>query len=315
MRGRRTLKRWENGVRGVIVGLRKKALRVAIVSCDKWRGRVYDDLLLEGEFLKRGMKAEIVSWQDTGVKWEKYNVAVVGSMWGYQNFLGEFEKWLDEVGGKTVLVNPVEVIRKNYNKAEQFRVLARGGVSVIETQVVGVGKLDEFEIPKGEFVVKPAVSGSGENTFLVRNSGDFDKVRGKLGEVNETRKLLVQPFVLEIRDGELGVVVIGGEIMNVVRRFPGVFEGGYKVEAVERGDVSSGVNELVRKVVGLPEYERAVYLRIDMVERKDGPVVMEVEAFEPQLYYYLLKGADREKMLAKMVEEVAKRGVQRKVDV
>lgn len=297
--------RWGNGVRGVLVKMRGKIPKVAIVSCDRWAGKVYDDLLLQGEFLRQRMDAKIVSWQDATVRWENFDVAVIGSMWGYQNYLPEFEKWLGEVGKETVLVNPVEVIRGNYNKAEQFRALERAGVPVIKTQVVGIGKLDEFELSEGEFVVKPAVSGSGENTFLVKGKSDFEKARGRLEELNETRELLVQPFVPEIRAGEIGVVTIGGEMMNVVRRFPGVFEGGYRVEVVD--EVGCRMEGLVRKVVEMPEYKEAVYLRIDTVEREDRPVVMEVEAFEPQLYYYLLKGSRREKMLKKMVGEVRKR--------
>lgn len=283
--------------------LRHGAPKVAIVSCDRWRGRVTDDLLLQGEFLRKGMNAEIASWQDAKVKWGNFDVAVVGSMWGYQNFLEEFEKWLGMVGKETVLVNPVKVIRENYNKAEQFRALERAGVPTIKTQVVGVGGLDKFMLPESEFVIKPAVSGSGENTFLVKDKSDFEDVKGKLKVLNKTRELLVQPFVPEIRSGELGVVMIGGEVANVVRRFPGVFEGGYRVEAV--AEVSREVKELVQKVVKMPEYLEATYLRIDVVEREGGPVVMEVEAFEPQLYYYLLEGEERKKMLARMVEEVS----------
>lgn len=304
MRGQRTILRVANMVRGRLVGVRDEAKKVAIVSCDRWKGKVYDDLLLQREFLRRGMDARIVSWQDVGVRWGDFEVAVVGSMWGYQNFLQDFEKWLERVGDETVLVNAVEVIRRNYNKAEQFRALEQVGVPVINTRVVEVGRLDEFRMPEGEFVIKPAISGSGENTFLVRNAGDFDKLRNKLQRLNETKELLVQPFVPEIRVGELGVVVIGGEVVNVVRRFPGVIEGGYRLEVVKRTEIPKSVEEIVRKVMEMPEYSEATYLRIDVVERDGGAMVMEVEAFEPQLYYFLLKGVERQRMLARMVTEV-----------
>lgn len=308
LKARKIAKKMANGVMGGLVKIRGNGVKnVAIVSCDQWRGRVYDDLLLQGEFLRRGMNAKIVSWQDTEVKWGDFEVAVVGSMWGYQNYLRDFEKWLERVGSETVLVNPVEVIRRNYNKAEQFRVLERAGVPVIDTQIVGIGKLDEFRIPEGKFVVKPAISGSGENTFLVKDVGDLEKVEGKLGELNKTRELLVQPFVPEIRAGEIGAVAIGGEIMNVVRRFPGVIEGGYRLEVVKKTEISNSVEEIAQKVMGVPEYSGATYLRIDVVERENGAVVMEVEAFEPQLYYYLLRGSERKQMLTRMVTEVMKK--------
>lgn len=311
MRGQRTMLRVANGARRGLLKLRSGTPRVAIVSCDRWKGKVYDDLLLQEEFLRRRMDARIVSWQDAEVGWRDFEVAVVGSMWGYQNFLEDFEKWLERVGNETVLVNSVEVIRRNYNKAEQFRVLEQAGVPVISTQVVKVGRLDEFRMPEGEFVIKPAVSGSGENTFLVRNAGDFDKLRDKLQRLNETKELLVQPFVPEIRAGELGVVAIGGEIVNVVRRFPGVIEGNYRLEVVKKMEIPRSVEEVARKVIGMSEYLEATYLRIDVVERKGGVAVMEVEAFEPQLYYFLLKGVERQQMLARMVTEVMKKCVRK----
>lgn len=311
MRGQRTMLRVANGVRRGLLKLRSGTPRVAIVSCDRWKGKVYDDLLLQGEFLRRGMDARIVSWQDAEVRWGDFEVAVVGSMWGYQNFLEDFEKWLERVGNETVLVNSVEVVRRNYNKAEQLQTLEQAGVPVISTQVVKVGGLDEFRMPEGEFVIKPAVSGSGENTFLVRNAGDFDKLRDKLQRLNETKELLVQPFVPEIRAGELGVVAIGGEIVNVVRRFPGVIEGNYRLEAVKKTEIPRSVEEVARKVMGMSEYLEATYLRIDVVEREGGVAVMEVEAFEPQLYYFLLKGAERRQMLVQMVTEVMKKCVRK----
>lgn len=311
MRGQRTMLRVANGARRGLLKLRSGTPRVVIVSCDRWKGKVYDDLLLQEEFLRRRMDARIVSWQDAEVGWRDFEVAVVGSMWGYQNFLEDFEKWLERVGNETVLVNSVEVIRRNYNKAEQFRVLEQAGVPVISTQVVKVGRLDEFRMPEGEFVIKPAISGSGENTFLVRNAGDFDKLRDKLQRLNETKELLVQPFVPEIRAGELGVVAIGGEIVNVVRRFPGVIEGNYRLEVVKKTEIPRSVEEVARKVIGMSEYSEATYLRIDAVEREEGVAVMEVEAFEPQLYYFLLKGAERRQMLARMVTEVMKKCVRK----
>lgn len=302
---RKQLKKMSNELREKVVALRGQAPKVAIVSCDRWKKKVYDDLLVQGEFLRQGLDAKIVSWQDPAVKWKDFDVAIVGSMWGYQNDLKNFEQWLKKVEDETVLVNPVAVVRANYDKAKQFRMLKEAGVPVIETQVIKINGLRKFELPEDKFVIKPAISGSGENTFLIKDIEGFEAVRDKLRILNRTKELLVQPFVPEIRAGELGIVVIGGEIVNMVRRFPGVIEGSYKVETVARSEISDEIKELVEKITRLPAYEKAVYLRVDIVEREDGPAVMEVEAFEPQLYYYLLKGADRKKVLARMATEVA----------
>ena len=47
---------FSNGVLGQFNGLRKGSLRVALVSSRKWKGKVYDDLLLQRALVKAGAK-------------------------------------------------------------------------------------------------------------------------------------------------------------------------------------------------------------------------------------------------------------------
>ena len=119
--------------------------------------------------------------------------------------------------------------------------------------------------------------------------------------------MLVQPFVSEINKGELAVIVIDGKVANVVRRFPGVFEGVFHVEVEDRSVLNDEIKAICKKICDAPEYAGFLYARIDLVKTKSGYCVMEVELFEPQLFYYLLKGAAREKMLMMMVSGVGKR--------
>jgi hypothetical protein len=65
--------------------------------------------------------------------------------------------------------------------------------------------------------------------------------------------------------------------------------------------------KIVKQVRAIPEYADALYVRIDLVETGGFYKVMELEYFEPQLYYYLLGTEEREAMLAAMVNGVKKR--------
>ena len=276
---------------------------VAIVTCDLWKGRVYDDLLLQNWFLKKGALAEIISWQDNSIDWEKYDVILIGSMWGYQNHLPELDKWFGKIDDK-VVVNSLEMIANNFNKTKQFESLKKAKLPVVETKVVPIDGVLNFKMPKTPFVVKPAISGGGENTFLVSKEGELEELMVILKKINKERELLVQPYIPEISDGELGVVIIEGEIVNAVKRFPGVLKGDFKVEPVNLKRLSDKARDLAMKVCSLPEYKDATYLRVDMVFCQNECKIMEVEAFEPQLYYYLLRDEAREKMLDKMVSAV-----------
>ncbi len=279
--------------------------KVGIVSCDKFRGHILDDLLLQRYFLKHGVVADIISWQDEAIEYGNYNGLIIGSMWGYQNYLEDFSKWLSKIeDAGLVVINPLSVIRENYDKSKQFEILKKAGLPIIDTSTIGVGQINKLKDFARDVVIKPAISGSGENTFLVHNKGEFDRLKKKLEMINKERELLVQPFISEICKGELGVVMVGGKIVNVVRRFPGILEGNYKVELVPKNALSEEAAQLARKVADLTEYKQAVYLRIDMVFTREGYRLMEVEAFEPQLYYYLLSDDLREKMLGLMFDNV-----------
>lgn len=56
---RKAAKRTTNYICSGLVGLRGGSPRVAIVSCDRFLGKVYDDLLLQGSFCVKGLKLKL----------------------------------------------------------------------------------------------------------------------------------------------------------------------------------------------------------------------------------------------------------------
>ena len=311
MRGvrlRRTVKKRildaSNEVRRAKINRHNGCVRVAVVSSDKWKSKVLDDLLITRNFLANGIFAEIVSWQDRKVDYKKYDAILIGSMWGYQKQLDDFYQWLKLIDdSEASVINPTDVIRYNCNKVEQFRLIHKAGLPMIRTSAIKVGGLANFKLPKIEFVIKPAVSGGGENTFLIRNEKDFEEKYEILEKINEDMALLIQPFVHEIADGEVGVVMIDGKIVNAVRRFPGVLAGEFHVEPVDH--IPPELQKLAESAWSL--YPGITYMRLDTVETETGYQIMEIEAFEPQLYYYLAKKKDQEKMLNTMRQAVMKK--------
>lgn len=308
---------WSNGVLGAFNGLRKASLRVALVSSEKWKGKEYDDLLLQRALIRAGAKAEIVAFEDLSVDWAKYDRVVVRSMWGYQNEMEAFSSWMDRIRESVVPVfNSLEIIKENFDKAKQLEILK--DLPVIPTEVVKAGALSAAESvrdflgvlgKKGKgiassypFVVKPAISASGENTFLISSEEEFLRVLPKLIRIGSKKDLLVQSYIPEISDGELGAVMISGKISYVVRRFPGVLFGeGYRV-LLEPGATDRELTALCEEVY--KKYPGALYLRVDVVRRKDAYVIMEVEAFEPALFFGVLKGEARRKALGDMVKGI-----------
>ena len=300
MRGKNTLRFARNN----FVSKFRSGQKVALVSSDKYRGKVSDDLFLQRTLIKAGAKAEIISWQNKSIDYRKYDKIVITSMWGYQNHLDEFYDWIKKVeSSKTPVFNPIDVILDNCDKEKQLGILDKNGIPYVKTEVVtrkDLAKASDFP-----FVLKPVISASGQGVKLINNSVDLAHATEYYEQKFPDRKLLKQEYRSEIKDGELSVILIKGEIMNLVRRFPGVIEGkGNRVVAVKFDELDDSLAELAHKVASLKEYKDTLYLRVDTVKVGASYLIMEVEAFEPQLFYYLLDGNERQKMLEKMVRGI-----------
>ena len=88
--------------------------KVAIVSCDKWVGKVKEDELLKFELNKLLVDVDIISWQDKTVDYSKYDAVVIRSLWGYQDYIEEFMEYLDKLKKDKVKVfNNVEILKDN----------------------------------------------------------------------------------------------------------------------------------------------------------------------------------------------------------
>lgn len=290
----------------------KKYLKVALVSSEKDMYTTTDNLLLKEAFLKRGISAKMVSWQDNDVDYKDFDGALVTTMWGYQNNLKDLQDWMKDVAkSNTPIFNSLEILKANYDKVKQFKILDKCKISHIETMVVKKwdDETEEKAVKKFgfPFVVKPSISGSGEGAVLINEESELDVAREKLTKISPEKSLLVQPFVPEISDGELAIILIDGKIVNVVRRFPGIFQGKFHVEVEDPEMLDDRALKIVKQVRMIPEYEDALYVRIDLVETGGFYKVMELEYFEPQLFYYLLNGEGREAMLSAMVNGVKKR--------
>lgn len=296
----RGLKRRTFAVSNAVTSYFQEGKRVALVSCDAWRGRLTDDLLLQKALIKRGARADIISWQDPKVDYSHYDAMMITSMWGYQNELEEFEKWLKKIEtSKVKIFNKPAIIRENYDKTKQLEIMKRNKLPHIKTEVITLKKLEKcHDFP---FVVKPAISASGQGTFLVRREEELERAVRALGKSFPEQAILKQEYHPEISKGELSIVLIKGEIMNAVKRFPGILEKREnRVVPVPISSLSEELVELCKRVGELEEFKGHLYLRVDVLKSESSHLIMEIEAFEPQLFYYLLKGEERRRMLEKI---------------
>ena len=288
--------------------------RIAIVSCDKWLGKVREDELLKFELNKLLVGVDIVSWQDNGVDYSEYDAVIIRSLWGYQDYIEEFMNYLEKLQKEKVKVfNDVEILKGNLNKYEQFKILDKYEIPHIETfffEKDEIDKISETAKSYKDLVVKPIISGSGNNTFIISNTikknninvDDInDKFKDVLNDVNNY--LMVQPFVKEIDNGEISIVLIDNKISHMVVRNTSVFNDKGSILVLGLESMDDRMKFIVNSCSKIKEYANALYMRVDLVKINDDYKVMELELVEPQLFMGFRKTKKQLTNFAKVIRE------------
>lgn len=248
--------------------------------------------LLSDALTAAGVSASFAAWDDDGVDWASFDLAVIRSTWDYATRPVDYLTWAERAGTATTLANPVEVIRWNIDKS-YLADLDREGVAVIPTQWVEPD--DEWEPPPGEFVVKPAISAGSVETARY-GPGHHHEAMTHLRRL-QSRQLtaMVQPYAPSVDEcGELAMIFVGGRFRHAVRKSAPLTTGeGPIVRMWERTVLAPGVptereRALAAQVVaglGRRFGEDLLYCRIDLIAGPSGePMVLEVELIEPSLF-------------------------------
>lgn len=295
--------------------------KVGIVSCDKWIDKLEEDNNLKNALINLGIDAKIISWQQPLE--EKYDLLVLKSVWGYQNFYKEFKNWLLYVKNNNIpLVNDVDMVLNNIMKDIQFNILEKNNVDFIDTIFLDQSKLlnkNIFEmLDDKSYVFKPTISGSGENTYLVTNSNDKSvpntiqkedivKIYNKMLDDNSDCKIMIQPFISEISNGEYSCIFIDGKLTHTMLRFPNIFHEKRRPYLVD--NVPDSIIQLARVVERIKEFNNYLYMRVDMVLVNSKAKIMEVELADPDL---LTKYIDDSNVKSNVIKTFAKK-IERRV--
>ncbi|MEV6959445.1 hypothetical protein AB0M97_09625 [Streptomyces sp. NPDC051207] len=271
--------------------------RIALVTCRPGPGVSADpDLpLLVGALREAGAEASAPVWDDPGVDWGAFDLAVVRSTWDYSWRAAEFTAWADACGEATRLRNQAGVVRWNTDK-RYLGELAAAGVPVVPTRYVAPG--DPLGLPDGdhEYVVKPT-SGAGARFAARYGPGERETAAAQVARMHaEGFTAMVQPYVGSIdTDGERALVFLDGRLLHAARKgavlVPGTPYDAQKVahpglEAWTPTAAEVAVAE--RALAAVPGRPELLYARVDLVTGQDGePVVMELELVEPNFFLAL----------------------------
>lgn len=281
---------------------------VALVNDHRWidppnpgayaRNILEEDRILSEALVSSGFEVSRVDWANPEIDWRRFDAIVIRQTWDYFERLDEFRTWIDRVEPLTRVINPVEVMHWNCDKRYLIE-LADAGVPTVSTIVVErqepvpslAGLLERHGFT--EAVIKPAVSGAGRETYLIRGK-DTSALENDWQRLVAAEAMLLQPFIPAIIEhGEVSLIVIDGEVTHAVRKIAA--EGEFRVQDDHGGTVHAytpGKREAGVAQTALAAVPgRVSYARVDLVDGADGPLVMELKLIEPELFFRRHAGA------------------------
>ena len=274
--------------------------RIALVTC-RPRPDVSEDRdlpVLVGALREAGADAGAVHWDDDGVDWGAYDLAVIRSTWDYSWRAAEFLAWAERCGAATRLANPAAVVRWNADK-RYLGDLAAAGVPVVPTMYVAPG--DAPGLPDGdEFVVKPT-SGAGARFAARYTPQEHDSALRHLARMHaDGLTAMVQPYARGIDSGgERALQFYGGRLLHASRKGAVLAAGTpYDQRKVAHPNLEpwtptpAELSVAERALAAVPDADGLLYARVDLVDGDDGqPQVMELELVEPNLFLFMHPGS------------------------
>ncbi len=284
--------------------------RIALVSQLDLPTWEVDDAPLHAALRALGHEISQPAWDDEGVDWGTFDLAVLRTTWNYAHQVDRFVAWAEEVERATQLVHDAAVVRWNTHKS-YLRQLEQAGVTLAPTLWFerGTDAEEAWEAMVGEgwdrVFLKPLMGQTARETLRGSTTEtDRRSVMEHLARLLPVEPMMAQPYLASVETrGEHSAVFFGGSFSHGVRKVP--VPGDYRVQddfgASDMPVEMSGAQlslalQTLEAARGLLRRSRPFdYARIDMLEMAGGRWVLnELEVVEPSLFFrHAPRGAAR----------------------
>ncbi len=277
---------------------------IALVTAVAARDLDEDLPPLESALRNAGADVTIAEW-DRPHDWSRFDIALLRSTWDYPDRLTDFLGWTEEVSRKTVLLNPLPLVKWSSDK-HYLNDLAKKEVPTVPTKFIEPGEradlriaelLSQFETQ--EFVIKPAIGAGSRDAQRFGREEKADAARHALRMLNENRSVLLQPYLSRVDEhGETALIYFEGEFSHAIRKGPLLKrKEGPTTELFAKETITARTPDAAERSVGARAL-RAVpldvplYARVDLIRDQAGePVVLELELIEPSLFFPFAAGS------------------------
>jgi O-ureido-D-serine cyclo-ligase len=274
--------------------------RIALVTANAARDLDDDLAPLETALREAGADVAVIAWDDAGVDWSRFELALLRSTWDYTQRLPEFLAWAERTATQTRLFNPLPAIRWNTDK-HYLRDLDDAGIAIVPSAFVEPGEdaaaaLTAFRLshPAIEFVVKPAIGAGSRDAQRYHSSDRNDAIAHARRLLDAGRSVLLQPYLERVDEhGETALIFFDGKFSHAIRKGPLLRRGEgptralFAAEHITPRQPSAAELALAERTLGVIPFPRPLlYARVDLIHDADGsPRVLELELTEPSLFF------------------------------
>ncbi len=234
----------------------------------------------------------ILGHQVCAVRWDGddatvgFDALVFRSCWNYHLHEAAFRDWLRNLESAECVINSLATVRWNLEK--RYLLDLGRSVPIVPTEIV--------ESPDAEIVrklcqsrgweravVKPTVGVSAYRNSRLLSAADFSG----LTDQNLSGSIMIQPYQDSIEtEGERSLIFFDGDYSHAVLKRAAA--GDYRVQeehggSSEKIDPPDSFRRLAKEAIDALR-EVPAYARVDVIRGADGPLLMEVELIEPELF-------------------------------
>jgi hypothetical protein len=267
-----------------------------------------DDQLAVNQLRKHGFDVKPIVWGSSIAALHDIDLIIIRSPWDYMDTdenKKHFLEWVSELEKNNIRVaNPSKLMQWMLDK-HYLACLASEGIQVIPTRYYEKGALfnlgNYFE-EHGEFIAKPCISAAGKGLYHIHSLAEANNQQDSFNKKLKTSSYMIQDFIPEITtEGEWSLIFIGGKYSHAIHKKPAA--GSILVHAERGGSLRFGLLPNQRMIAFancvyayvLPAFTKAtrekcdpnlmLYLRLDIIETQNGPVLIECEGVEPELFF------------------------------
>lgn len=284
----------------MVPGTNDNPMQAIFATCDHQPLIARDDQPLAAALSARGVEVTPIPWTEI----DPYAILdappmLLRSTWDYHRKPTMFRSWLDAVADSgRVMWNAPQVARDNIDKI-YLHALEAAGIAIPKTR--WLDRVDPVTLDRAleeegwdRAVLKPRIAATAYGTFLITRGSTLSDA--DLAPARASGALLQEVVPEVVEQGETSIVYIGGAFSHAVqkRAKDGEFrvqqDFGGRVEAV--APTAEMTAFAARVMTFVPP--RCLYARVDVVRSSRGPMLMELELIEPELYFLIVpEAADR----------------------